>query len=138
MTPDAPLRFVTGREAQVENSPWGPHEWLSRPGLTEAAGLLMVRVTMPVGRGHAFHRHPELEEIIYIVSGTAEQWVGRDRLLLGEGEVAHIPPDVVHGTWNAGTQPLVFLAVLSPAACAGPMLVDMQQEAPWSGLRPAR
>ncbi|HEV8454610.1 MAG TPA: hypothetical protein VGQ24_06950, partial [Gemmatimonadales bacterium] len=61
------MRFVTSAEMQVEPSPWGPHEWLCRPGLTEAEGLLLVRVRMPVGRAHQFHRHPALEEIIYVI-----------------------------------------------------------------------
>ena len=70
-----PLRFVTEQEMQVEQLPWGPHEWLSRPNLTAAEELLLVRVKMPAGEAHRFHRHPEMEEIIYILSGTAEQWV---------------------------------------------------------------
>jgi quercetin dioxygenase-like cupin family protein len=130
-----PLQFVTALEMQVEPSPWGPHEWLSRPGLTEARGLLLVRVRMPPGRAHQFHRHPAMEEIIYVLSGTAEQWVGPERRTLCAGDTAHIPPDVVHGTYNAGPEPLVFLAILSPADAPGPPLVDMHREEPWRSLK---
>lgn len=129
------LRFVTSQEMEVEELPWGPHEWLCRPGLTEADQLLLVRVRMPSGTGHAFHRHPAMEEIIYVVSGTAEQWVGTERRLLGAGDTAHVPRDVVHGTYNAGDDTLVFLAILSPARFEGPALVDMANEAPWRTLR---
>ncbi len=135
MTPENPLRFVTGDEMEVEVLPWGPHEWLCRPGLTEAEELLLVRVRMPPGTGHAFHRHPAMEEIIYVVSGRAEQWVDRDTRMLGPGEIAHIPMDVVHGTYNAGTDTLVFLAILSPAAFEGPALVDVSETEPWASLR---
>ena len=128
-------RFVTAREAQVEPSLWGPHEWLSRPGLTAAEQLLMVRVLMPPGRAHQFHRHPAMEEIIYVVSGTAEQWVDREQRLLGPGDTAHIPTNVVHGTYNAGADTLVFLAILSPARFDGPALIDMHLEEPWRTLR---
>jgi len=133
--PSGPLKFVTASEIQVEGSPWGPHEWLSRPGLTEAEDLLMVRVLMPPGRAHQFHRHPALEEIIYVISGTAEQWVDREHRLLGPGEMAHIPRNMVHGTYNAGTDTLVFLAILSPAKFEGPALVDVHTEAPWRSLK---
>ncbi len=129
------LRFIAGDEVQVEPSPWGPHEWISRVGLTEAERLQLVRVTMPAGKAHKFHRHPAMEEIIYVVSGQAEQWVGQDCRLLGPGEAAHIPTDVVHGTYNAGDTELVFLAILSPAVFEGPALVDMSGEAPWATLR---
>lgn len=128
-------RFVTASELQREPSPWGPHEWLCRPGLTAAEGLLLVRVRMPPERAHQFHRHPEMEEIIYVESGTAEQWVDREKRTLKAGEVAHIPRDVVHGTWNAGSDTLVFLAILSPANAVGPALVDVHLEEPWRSLR---
>ncbi|MCS7014746.1 MAG: cupin domain-containing protein [Gemmatales bacterium] len=131
-----PLRFVTANEMQVEQLPWGPHDWLCRPGLVEAEQLLLVRVHMPPGKAHAFHRHPEMEEIIYILEGTAEQWVDREKRILGPGEIAHIPKDVVHGTYNIGSQTLHFLAILSPAKIRGPALIDMSQEEPWKSLRP--
>jgi quercetin dioxygenase-like cupin family protein len=130
------LRFVTAKEMQVEHLPWGPHDWLCRPGLVEAEQLLLVRVHMPPGKAHAFHRHPEMEEIIYILEGTAEQWVDREKRILGPGEIAHIPRDVVHGTYNIGQQTLRFLAILSPAKIQGPPLIDMSQEEPWKSLRP--
>jgi len=131
-----PLRFVTAKEMQVEQLPWGPHDWLCRPGLVEAEQLLLVRVHMPPGKAHAFHRHPEMEEIIYILEGTAEQWVDREKRILGPGEIAHIPKDVVHGTYNIGQQTLRFLAILSPAKIQGPPLIDMSQQEPWKSLRP--
>jgi quercetin dioxygenase-like cupin family protein len=131
----AARHFVTSADIQVEQLPWGPHEWLCRPGLTDARELLLVRVRMPPGTGHAFHRHPAMEEIIYVISGTAEQWVGRDARYLGGGDIAHIPADVVHGTYNAGEDTLVFLAILSPAIFEGPALVDVSTEEPWRSLR---
>lgn len=131
-----PLRFVTNQEVQVEQLPWGPHDWLCRPGLVEAEQLLLVRVHMPPGKAHAFHRHPEMEEIIYILEGMAEQWVDQEKRILGPGEIAHIPKNVVHGTYNVGNQTLRFLAILSPAKIQGPPLIDMSQEEPWKSLRP--
>jgi quercetin dioxygenase-like cupin family protein len=130
------LRFVTSAEAQVEVLPWGPHEWLSRAGLTEAKQLQVVRVTMPPGKAHAFHRHPAMEEVLYYVSGRAEQWVGREKRVLRAGEVAHVPTNEVHGTYNVFEEPVVFLAILSPAVFEGPALVDVSNEEPWRSLAP--
>lgn len=129
------LRFVTDAEMEVEQVPWGPHDWLCRPGLTETENLLLVRVHMPPGDAHQFHRHPALEEIIYVISGTAEQWVEREKRILRPGAMAHIPKDVVHGTYNAGDETLVFLAILSPAEFEGPALVEVHEDPPWSSLK---
>lgn len=130
------LRFVTDAECQVEHLPWGPHEWLCRPGLTQARDLQVVRVRMPAGKCHAFHRHPEFEEVLYVLDGEVEQFVGRDRKLLRAGELAHIPKDTVHGSYNVSKATCTFLAVLSPASCKGPPLIDVSQEEPWKSLAP--
>jgi len=133
--PQSMLRFIQSDNAQVEQLPWGPHEWLCRPGLTQAEKLLLVRVTMPHRQAHKFHRHPAMEEIIYVVEGKAEQWVDHEKRLLGPGDMAHIPVDMVHGTYNAGPGNLVFLAILSPAIFEGPALVDVSTDDPWKSLR---
>lgn len=129
------LRFVTSKDAQVEQLPWGPHEWLARPGLVEAKLLQLVRVTMPAGAAHQFHRHPEMEELLYVLEGRAEQWVGSENRVLNAGELAHVPRNEVHGTYNIFRERLVFLAVLSPARCEGPALIDVSRDEPWATLK---
>jgi quercetin dioxygenase-like cupin family protein len=129
------LCFVTSKEAEVEVLPWGPHEWLARVGLTASEHLQLVRVTMPGGKAHRFHRHPSMEEILYVLEGRAEQWVGREKRILGPGELAHVPRNEVHGTYNVFDRPLVFLAILSPARFEGPALVDVSREEPWCSLK---
>lgn len=129
------LRFVTSDDIQVEELPWGPHDWLCRPGLVDAEQLLLVRVHMPPGKAHQFHHHPAMEEIIYVLEGQAEQWVDQESKILGPGEMAHIPTGVVHGTYNPFETTLRFLAILSPAKFEGPALVDVCQEEPWCSLK---
>lgn len=132
----APLsHFVTSDRVEIEVLPWGPHHWLCRPGLVDNDLLALVRVHMPPGTGHAFHRHPTMEEIIYVVEGRAEQWVDQERKILSAGEIAHIPMNMVHATYNAGDTTMVFLAILSPGKLDGPPPVDVSKEEPWCSLR---
>ena len=129
------LRFVSSPEVQIEELPWGHHEWLCRPGLTDSKLLQLVRVTMPPGKAHAFHRHPHMEEFIYYLSGRTEQWVGKQQRIMRAGELAHVPMNEVHGSYNVFDEPAVFLAVLSPAIIDGPALVDVSMDEPWRSLR---
>lgn len=129
------LRFVTSADAQVEVLPWGPHEWLARPGLVDAERLQLVRVTMPGGCAHRFHRHPCFEELLYVISGRLEQWVGREKRILGPGDLAHIPKDEVHGSYNVFQEPAVFLAILSENRFDGPAVIDVSEDEPWKTLR---
>ena len=129
------LRFVSTPDVVIEELPWGPHEWLVREDITESEHLMCVRVTMPPGQAHQFHRHPHMEEMLYYVSGRAEQWVGEERRILRHGDVAHVPMDTVHGTYNVFDEPVVFLAILSPARFDGPALIDVSKEEPWCSLK---
>jgi quercetin dioxygenase-like cupin family protein len=129
------LRFVSTPDVEVERLPWGPHEWLVRPKLTASEHLMLVRVSMPPGEAHQFHRHPHFEEALYFLEGRAEQWVDGERRVLGPGEVAHVPTDAVHGTYNVFDELCVFLAILGSAAFAEPMVVDVFRDEPWASLK---
>ena len=129
------LRFVSDPEVEIEDLPWGPHEWLVREGLTQSEQLMLVRVRMPPGKAHQFHRHPHMEEALYYLQGRGEQWVGQEKRILGPGDVAHVPMNEVHGTYNVFDEPLVFLAVLGPAKFEGPALIDVSKEEPWCSLK---
>ena len=127
--------FLSEVEALKEDFKGRTNFWLCRPEIADAKDLQLCRAVLPAGEGHGFHRHPELEEIIYVLSGQVEQWVEQDMRLLGPGEIAHIPRDVVHATFNSSADDAVILAILSPAASVGPFLVDVSSEEPWKSLR---
>lgn len=128
-------RFVTAAEKVDFVSPWTLEEWLSRADVVPNQELLLVRANMEPGRSHPFHTHPTREEIIYIISGRAEQWCGKDRRILGPGEMVLIPKGEVHGTYNPFRERLVFLAILSPANAPEPGIVDVSTQEPWASLR---
>ena len=129
------LRFIGASDVEIETTPWGPNEWFSKPGLTAATNLQLVRVTMQPGKAHEFHRHPCFEELLYYLEGEAEQWVGKQKRIMRPGEVVHVPRDEVHGTYNSSNKPIKFLAVLSEAKFDGPAVIDMSQDEPWKSMR---
>ena len=130
-------RFVTAAEKVDYQSPWTLEEWLCRNDIVNNEHLMMVRANMEPGKDHPFHCHPTREELIYVLSGKAEQWVGKEKRILGAGDMAFIPMGEVHGTYNPFEETLVFLAILSPAKADEPGIVDMSQEEPWKSLRPS-
>lgn len=127
--------FITNADVRHGDFPWCHVEWMSDAELVGAKQLLMVRATMQPGYGHNFHRHPTREEIIYVLDGTAEQWVGREKRVLRPGDMAHVPMDTPHATFNDGPGPLRFLAVLGPVDAPEPFTVDVFTEEPWKSLR---
>lgn len=128
-------RFVTDAEAVKFVSPWTLEEWLCRSDIVKNKHLLLVRANMDPFRSHPFHKHPTREELIYIVSGQAEQWVGNTHRILKPGEMAFIPMGEIHGTFNPFPEKLVFLAILSPSDAPEPGIVDVSMEEPWASMR---
>lgn len=122
-------------DVRRERDPWATVEWLCREDLVGAEQLLLVRATIKAGRSHPFHRHPNREEIIYVIAGRAEQWVEEEFRVLQPGEMALIPQNAVHGTYNPFEEDVTFLAILAPSNAPGPDIVDVSKEEPWTTMR---
>jgi quercetin dioxygenase-like cupin family protein len=129
-------KFVLAKETKPEVLDWGQLRWMSNPPTTGAAELTVIEVTLGPGKGHDFHKHPDQEEVIYVIAGKVEQWVDREARTLGGGDCAFIPAGVVHASFNIGDSDARIVAILGPCVGAiGYELVDVAGEAPWKGLR---
>lgn len=128
-------QFFTKQTTKVETLERGVHHWFSRPDITGSEDLIVTRVDVEPGGGHPFHIHPTMDEVIYILSGQAEQWIEKEAQVLGAGEAVYIPKNVVHATFNEGDETLSFLAILSPAADLEGSMVYVNKDEPWRSLK---
>jgi quercetin dioxygenase-like cupin family protein len=131
-----PGTFVMRSTLQQSNLEWGSMAWISQPPMTGATQLTVMEVILEPGQGHNFHKHPDQEEVIYIVEGQVEQWLETERNVLGPGEAVFIPADMVHASFNVGDKPAKLMVTLGPCVGeSGYELVDVANEPPWAGLR---
>ena len=128
-------RIVPFAETEVERLPGKTHFWHCKPGMVADTNLMFVRAQLPPGEAHRFHFHPNMEEILYILSGTAEQWIEKEKRVMKAGDSIYLPVGMVHGTYNMGAETLDFLAVLSPAKSEGPVTVEVSEQEPWKSLK---
>jgi len=128
-------QFFTKENTVVEDLERGVHQWFSRPDITGSEDLIVVQVEVGPGEGHPFHMHPDMDEVIYIVSGCAEQWLEQESKVLQAGESVFVSKKMVHATFNGGDEPLVFLAILGPGADLEGSMVDVSEQEPWKNLR---
>lgn len=129
-------KFTVSTEARRDAVPWGSLAWFSSPADSEARSLVVVEVDLNPGTGHDFHKHPNQEEVIYVIDGQVVQWVDRERRTLVAGDSAFIGPDVVHASFNVGDHNAKVLAILGPAIGEeGYELVDVAGEEPWASIR---
>ena len=99
-----PGKFVIRADVAPEILDWGQLRWLSNPPSTGAGQLTVIDVTLAPGKGHDFHKHPDQEEVIARSSpAQVEQWVDREKRILGPGDSAFVPAGVVHASFNAGS-----------------------------------
>ena len=129
-------RFILGSQVERDQLDWGSLGWLSRPSTTGAEDLVVIEVNFLPGSGHNFHKHPDQEEVIYVVQGQVEQWLEQSKQVLGPGDSIFIPKNVVHASFNVFDQPVKVLAILGPCVTeAGYVSVEMADQEPWKSLR---
>lgn len=127
-------KFVRDKEIQKEEAFGRDHYWHYND-ISSKAETYMVRVVVKKGDGHDFHRHPEMNEILYILKGTAEQWVEDEMKMLEPGDSVYIAPNVIHATFNGGDEDLEFLAVLSPHTGWEAGTIDESSRMPYAEYR---
>ena len=129
-------QFIPAAEAEREQLDWGALAWLSRPQTTGSKDLVVIEVNLLPGGGHNFHKHPEQEEVIYVIEGTVEQWLREEKRMLSSGDSVFISADTVHASFNTSSSSAKLIAILGPCVGAeGYQLVDVADEAPWNALR---
>ena len=129
-------KFRIASEITPEQLPWGILHWVSHPPSTGAKRMTVVEGTFKPGHGHSFHKHPDREEVIYVISGTFEQWMDREMRTLRSGDAVFIPAGMVHASFNSGKGDARMIAIFGPCVGeAGFETIDVAEEAPWNGLR---
>lgn len=127
------FKFIADRERQieVESFPWGNMNWIAGPPITPSALLHVARVQIKPNCVWSFHRHPDMEEVIFVTSGKVEQWIDQKSQTLHAGESATIPQNIIHATFNNEMQPAEVIMIHCPARTDESSTVSVVTEEPW-------
>lgn len=128
-------KFVKDNETSHEIVSGRDHRWYFNPEITEGADTILVKVKLKKGGFHHFHRHPEMNETLYILNGICEQWVENKMQLMHAGDSVYIAQNQVHATFNAGDEDLEFLAILAPSAGWAAGTVNEHLKEPYASLK---
>jgi quercetin dioxygenase-like cupin family protein len=81
------------------------------------AGKTVFGVTyFPPGSKHELHRHPNAEEVEYLISGSGIAYVDDDAVELGPGEAVFVPQNAYHGFENTSDDETVMAWCYAGAA----------------------
>ncbi len=123
-------------EVPTETFDWGTAGMRCSPPGTGCQSFVVMDVRLDPGFFHAFHKHPDQDEMIIIKTGRVTQYIESESVELGPGDSVYIDKDVVHGSYNDGDQAAELQVVLAPAVGdGGYVAVDVSAEEPWAGLR---
>lgn len=86
-------------------------------GKPQTHGMRSGRVHLDPGKACGQHSTKNQEELLVFLTGQGELLIGAgDRLAVGTGKVAYIPPETLHDVKNTGTEPLAYIYCVAPAA----------------------
>lgn len=79
-----------------------------------AKGVEVVVGTIERGAGALPHAHPGIEQVCYMLEGTALAEVGGERCELGPGDACYFPPDAMHVFTVTSDTPAKVLVIYTP------------------------
>ena len=121
--------FVKQAGMTVDTVDWGTIGWRTRPANTGCKTFVVMDVGLEPGFGHDFHKHPQQDELITVLAGRIEQWIGKEKAILEAGDSVYLDADVVHASFNVGSETAHLQVILAPAVGdEGYQLVDVSSE----------
>jgi quercetin dioxygenase-like cupin family protein len=109
---------------EIRNIRGAPAEVMTRPdqeGLIvrnvinmDVAGarrIILLSSELPPGRVHLLHRHPNAEQIMYVLEGSCLALSEGEPVRLSEGDAVFIAQGEWHGVRNDTDQPAVTLVI---------------------------
>ncbi len=129
-------QFFLNKETQrVETVDQGINTWINYPN-SVTPGLFAAKAEIASGKGHNFHCHPGREELIFVMQGTIEQWIGESCKILSPGDAVVIPAGLAHASFNAGEDSAVLFVALTPTRLDdAPLAEDLSNLEPWNKIR---
>lgn len=86
-------------------------------GKPQTHGMRSGRVHLEPGKACGQHSTKNHEELLVFLTGQGELLIGdTERLAVGAGKVAYIPPETLHDVQNTGSEPLAYIYCVAPAA----------------------
>jgi quercetin dioxygenase-like cupin family protein len=82
---------------------------------TGARSIILLSAEFPPGKVHLLHRHPNAEQIMYVLEGSCLALSEGEPVRLNEGDAVFIAQGEWHGVRNDTDQPAVTLVIYAGA-----------------------
>jgi quercetin dioxygenase-like cupin family protein len=83
---------------------WGSLNWLASLPIGNAEGVTVGRVIIKPGQSNPRHSHTTCEEVLYLLAGRLEHFIGDESVILEAGDTLVVAPYVAHYAINVGDE----------------------------------
>ena len=90
--------------------------WLVTNATVGATNTVFGVTNFPPGSKHELHRHPNAEEVEYLISGSGIAYVDADAVEMGPGDAVFVPRNAYHGFANTSDSEAVMAWCYAGAA----------------------
>ena len=81
---------------KVVKYPWGWIRWMMNSEMDPGAQQTFGIVQIDAGKRNPLHKHPNCEELLYVISGSFENVMGGKTVVMHAGDIVRIPANTPH------------------------------------------
>jgi len=97
------MKYLLEKEkARFISEDWGSLTWMANAELLGAEALTLGRVVIKKGCHNPKHIHPDSEEVLYLLEGELEHFIGGEVLTVKKGGTIIIPAGIPHNAISTG------------------------------------
>lgn len=113
-SPERVQQFTEGNLKTLEQVvQFNPETYVKR-SIFNTDSLQFGLYCLEPGQINARHKHPQNDEICYVVQGTGEVVIGTEVAAVQPGVFIHAPKAIEHEIRNTGTEQMLIIVVQSP------------------------
>ncbi len=86
--------------------PWGWIRWMMNSELDPGAAQTFGIVQIDAGKRNPLHKHPNCEELLYVLSGSFENVMDGKTVVMHAGDIVRIPASTPHQGINNTKEPM--------------------------------
>ena len=106
--------LTIGKDEGIKQEfPWGEIRWIWNSQMDKDAAQTLGHVVIHAGTKNTLHGHPNCEELLYVLTGECDHWIGDERAHLGPGMTIVIPRGSEHYAEVTSSEPLSALIFYS-------------------------
>jgi mannose-6-phosphate isomerase-like protein (cupin superfamily) len=108
------VKLSIGKDDGVRQEfPWGDIRWIWNSQIGEDAEQTLGHVVIHPGVKNTTHAHPNCEELLYVLTGECDHWIGDEKYRLEPGMTIVIPRGAEHYAEVTSSEPLRALIFYS-------------------------